>query len=349
MANIKTGLAFYRIDTDRYQDIRIRRLKNAFGCSGIAVHDYILCEIYRVRGCFIEWDGSTAFDVAEYFGLKENLVIEIVNYCGVVGLFDKALLTGGSVAKSTQAMNQCGMVGGGSSVPACGGIITSKSIQSRYIEMCMRTKRKGIIIPEQCRITTEECEIIPEQCRITTEECETIPEQCRITTEECNKKKKRKESGQRKENIYNNNKYNLSISTNVENAMSNSPEETLTPSGAIDYKALIEFFNRETKGVFGNVRYPITGKREGAIRARIREHGKEAFVHMIQLASKSDFLKGDNQRGFTATFDWLIKPNNFQKVIEGNYGNRPATSRAANNGAIDKPSAKTPRDYSQRF
>jgi hypothetical protein len=142
---------------------------------------------------------------------------------------------------------------------------------------------------------------------------------------------------------------NLRISPNGENAMSNSPKETLTPSGAIDYKALIEFFNRETKGVFGNVRYPITGKREGAIRARIREHGKEAFAHMIQLASKSDFLKGENQHGFTATFDWLIKPNNFQKVIEGNYENRRRAPGAANTGATDKPSAKAPRDYSQRF
>jgi hypothetical protein len=323
MANIKTGLAFYRIDTDRYQDIRIRRLKNAFGCSGIAVYDYILCEIYRVRGCFIEWDESCAFDVAEYFGLKENLVIEIVNYCGVVGLFDKALLSGGSVAKSTQAMNQCGVAGDGSSVPACGGIITSKSIQSRYIEMCTRAKRKDVIIPEECRIIREESKIIREECR--------------ITPEVCDKEEKSKE------------KNNISISPNGENAMSNAPEEPLTQNGQIDYKALIEFFNRETKGVFGNVKYPITEKRKESIRARIREHGKENFAGMIRIASRSDFLKGDNQRGFKATFDWLIKPGNFQKVIEGNYENRSATSRAANNGAIDKSPEKASRDYSQRF
>ncbi|MDR1340108.1 MAG: DUF4373 domain-containing protein [Prevotellaceae bacterium] len=89
MANNKTGLDYYNTDTDRYMDIRIKRLKNAFGCSGIAVYDYILCEIYRVKGCFLVWDESSAFDVADYFGLKENLVMEIVNYCGVVGLFDK--------------------------------------------------------------------------------------------------------------------------------------------------------------------------------------------------------------------------------------------------------------------
>lgn len=88
MANNKTGFDYYNVDTNRYQDIRIKRLKKDFKTAGIAVYDYILCEIYRVRGCFLAWDESTAFDVAEYFGLKETLVNEIVNYCAAVGLFD---------------------------------------------------------------------------------------------------------------------------------------------------------------------------------------------------------------------------------------------------------------------
>lgn len=139
MANNKTGFDYYNVDTDRYQDIKIKRLKKDFGTSGIAVYDYILCEIYRVRGCFLVWDESTAFDVAEYFGLKESLVNEIVNYCGVVGLFSKALLTGGS-------------------------IISSRSIQRRFIEMSTRAKRKDFKIPKEINIIQEESEIIPEVC-----------------------------------------------------------------------------------------------------------------------------------------------------------------------------------------
>lgn len=145
MANNKTGFVFYSIDTDRYQDVRIRRLKKDFGCNGIAVYDYILCEIYRVRGCFLVWDESTAFDVAEYFGLKESTVKEIVGYCGVVGLFDKGLLSGGN-------------------------IITSRSIQSRFIEMCKRAKRQKIEIPKKIILVTEETNILPEESDIITEE-----------------------------------------------------------------------------------------------------------------------------------------------------------------------------------
>lgn len=147
MANLKTGLAYYHIETDRYQDRRIKRLKKDFGCNGIAVYDYLLCEIYRDKGCFLVWDESTAFDVAEYFGLKENTVKEIVNYCAAVGLFDKALLCRGN-------------------------ILSSHSIQRRYIEMCNRAKRKNIEIPEECKIIPEECAKIPEESQKTTEVCD---------------------------------------------------------------------------------------------------------------------------------------------------------------------------------
>ena len=90
----------------------------------------------------------------------------------------------------------------------------------------------------------------------------------------------------------------------------------------IDYKAVINFFNEETQGVFGKVIYPISEKRKNSIRARINEFGKDDFAKMIRKASKSNFLKGDSNKGFVANFDWMIRPSNFQKIIEGNYDNR---------------------------
>ena len=90
----------------------------------------------------------------------------------------------------------------------------------------------------------------------------------------------------------------------------------------IDYNALINFFNEETQGVFGKVMYPISKQRRDSIRARINEFGKDAFAEMIRKATESDFLKGDGNKGFVANFDWMIRPSNFQKIIEGNYDNR---------------------------
>lgn len=161
MAICKTGLLYYNVDTDRFQDLRIKRLKKDMGCDGYAVYEYILNEIYRVRGCFLVWDESTAFDVAEYWGLRETKVNEIVRYCCAVGLFDKALLSNGSV-------------------------LTSPSIQSRYVNMCVKAKRKEIIIPE-------EYDILPEQSRIILEESRKIPEECRKVKK--NKVKKESSTG----------------------------------------------------------------------------------------------------------------------------------------------------------
>lgn len=141
MANNKTGFNYFNVDTDRFQDIKIKRLKKDFGCNGFAVYEYILNEIYRVKGCFLEWDENTAFDVADYWGLKETQVNEIVNYCCSVGLFNKALLTSGRV-------------------------LTSLSIQSRYVEMSIRAKRNVIDIPEKYKILPEETNIIPEELNI---------------------------------------------------------------------------------------------------------------------------------------------------------------------------------------
>lgn len=148
MANIRVGLSYYSVDTDRYLDIRIRRLVKAFGCDGIAVYDYLLCNIYRVKGCFAAWDESTAFNVAEYLRLKESVVLEIVRYCGVVGLFNKELLSR--------------------------GIITSAAIQRRYIDTCIRAKRKNLEIPEFCRTLPEETAKLPEESPNTPEFCREV-------------------------------------------------------------------------------------------------------------------------------------------------------------------------------
>ncbi|OAV65585.1 hypothetical protein Barb6XT_02344 [Bacteroidales bacterium Barb6XT] len=127
MSSSKAGFLYYTIDTNRYEDIRIKRLKKNNGCTGIAVYDYILCEIFKVNGCFLVWDENTAFDAANYFEIRESQVNEIVNYCCAVGLFNKELFTSGS-------------------------IITSLSIQRRFSNMCTKAKRKDIEIPKNVRL-----------------------------------------------------------------------------------------------------------------------------------------------------------------------------------------------------
>lgn len=42
----KNGFSYYKAETDRFQDIKIKRLKKKYGCDGYADYQYALNEIY---------------------------------------------------------------------------------------------------------------------------------------------------------------------------------------------------------------------------------------------------------------------------------------------------------------
>lgn len=58
------------------------------------------------------------------------------------------------------------------------------------------------------------------------------------------------------------------------------------------------------------------------LNARIKDYGMDSVLKAIDMIGESSFLKGNNTKGWTITFDWLIKPNNFIKVLEGNYSDK---------------------------
>lgn len=54
----------------------------------------------------------------------------------------------------------------------------------------------------------------------------------------------------------------------------------------------------------------------------VEKFGKDKVKEGFEKASKSAFLTGVNDNGWKATFDWLVLPSNFLKVLEGNYDNK---------------------------
>jgi len=64
----------------------------------------------------------------------------------------------------------------------------------------------------------------------------------------------------------------------------------------------------------------LTPNRKKHISARLNEFGNiDKFIEVFKKAENSDFLKGNNDRKWRCDFDWLMKPDNFTKVLEGNY------------------------------
>lgn len=67
-------------------------------------------------------------------------------------------------------------------------------------------------------------------------------------------------------------------------------------------------------------------QRYNMLKARINEHGLDTVIKTIKSINNSKFLKG-YVSDFKITIDWFIKPNNFIKVLEGNYNDKKQNSR----------------------
>ncbi len=63
----------------------------------------------------------------------------------------------------------------------------------------------------------------------------------------------------------------------------------------------------------------MTPKRKSMVNARVKEFGINMVYNAIAKASESSFLNGGGSKGCIADFDWVFRPNNFPKVLEGNY------------------------------
>lgn len=61
-------------------------------------------------------------------------------------------------------------------------------------------------------------------------------------------------------------------------------------------------------------------KRYDSLVARLKKYGLDNVLKAIENIKHSDFLQGNTGDWFI-TFDWFVKPNNFPKVLEGNYNN----------------------------
>lgn len=119
------------------------------------------------------------------------------------------------------------------------------------------------------------------------------------------------------------NKHKLKHKKNNSNELSEKPEL---------FSSAITTICAEYNRICGS--YPhlvkITEKRKQAIRARLNTgYTIEDFVKVFELAEESQFLRGKNDRNWSANFDWLINDQNMAKVLEGKYKDRPEQKKSA--------------------
>jgi predicted phage replisome organizer len=87
----------------------------------------------------------------------------------------------------------------------------------------------------------------------------------------------------------------------------------------INYQEIVDLYN-DTCVSFPRVK-SLSDARKKAIKARLNSYSLDDFKNLFAKAEASTFLKGGNDRNWSATFDWLIKDANMAKVLDGNYDN----------------------------
>ncbi|GJN60490.1 hypothetical protein [Elizabethkingia anophelis] len=101
-----------------------------------------------------------------------------------------------------------------------------------------------------------------------------------------------------------------------------TPEEKKEKSCAKKEKEIFEYYNANRNQM--QEAEILSDQRKQSIRVRLKDYGEEKVKQVINKASKSDFLNGLVEgRDFKAGFDWIFKPSNFVKILEGNYDNKP--------------------------
>ncbi len=83
----------------------------------------------------------------------------------------------------------------------------------------------------------------------------------------------------------------------------------------VPYAEIVELYNSICVSL--NPIVKLTDKRKQSIGARYREYNCdiETFKTLFQKVQSSPFLKGDNQKGWQADFDWLMKPKSLSKIF----------------------------------
>ncbi len=67
----------------------------------------------------------------------------------------------------------------------------------------------------------------------------------------------------------------------------------------------------------------MTTTRKTAIKNNIKNFTLKNVEEVIKKTGRSNYLNGGSARGWKASYDWIMKPANFCKILEGNYDNKP--------------------------
>lgn len=123
-----------------------------------------------------------------------------------------------------------------------------------------------------------------------------------------------------------------SLEGDIEEDIERDKEEdknTTQRKSRVDYQRILDLYH-EICISFPKVR-TLSDSRKRSIKARLEKYSLDEIKEAFTLCEASDFLKGKNDRGWKADFDWIMNDTNIGKILDGKYSNRSGRSSAAKN------------------
>lgn len=106
---------------------------------------------------------------------------------------------------------------------------------------------------------------------------------------------------------------------------------TADADAAPEVEAAIVAWNALASDLGLSVVQKATAPRKTALRARLAEcGGLEGWGFALGKVRDSPFLRGENDRGWKADFDFILKPAKFTKLMEGGYDRKGTGSQSGN-------------------
>lgn len=116
-----------------------------------------------------------------------------------------------------------------------------------------------------------------------------------------------------------------------EHRVARARDETLelipSESSSSDPFEAFHSYNRTAEHTGLPIARSLPPGRRKSFNARFREHGADSWSTVLANIRASAFLQGQNDRGWRPNLDWIIKPDNYAKILEGTYASNSAATK----------------------
>ena len=264
-------------------DTKIDKLLDAQGWVGFGIYFYLCQMAFGSEGYYYEWCYDLCATTARKMGggVGAGTVKETVDYCLQIGLFDKRLFDGW-------------------------GVLTSKGIQKSFLLVLKSKNRKGTEIYSELWLLDNNGKDYQDVVFV----------------------RKNKQKLEVNDDSLGENDNTLEVNDDSlgqkDSKVKDSKVNTVSKDTVrqTDVRRCVDAWNNlKSFGIKPVSKLTSGTKRYDSLIARIKQYGIDDVLKAIDKIKYSSFLQGrsSNRRQWTITFDWFVLPNNFPKVLDGNY------------------------------